>query len=218
MAITYAEGKTTASAKTRVFVAGLIGVAAFVLMGLAVSWAMAPIVGWDVASLVFTVWIWTTIWPLSSKLTAQHAVREDPSRSVSDVIVLSASVASLGALVLLLVQASHNTGAARILQVALGVISVVLSWAVVHTLFALRYAELYYTDPVGGIDFGGTDKPNYSDFAYLAFTVGMTFQVSDTTFTDRKFRKAALRHALISYVFGTVIVATTINLIAGLTK
>ncbi len=218
MAIQYAEGKTTTSAKTRLLVAGIAGVAAFFLVGSVSSWNMAPIVGWDVAALLFTAWIWSTIWPLSSKLTSQYAVREDPSRYASEVIVLSASVVSLAAVGLLLVEASHNSGTTRILQVALGVLSVILSWTVVHTLFALRYAEMYYAKPVGGINFQETDGPNYSDFAYLAFTIGMTFQVSDTEFTERKFRSTALKHALISYLFGTVIVATTINLIAGLTK
>jgi uncharacterized membrane protein len=86
----------------------------------------------------------------------------------------------------------------------------------IHTVYALRYAEIYYRDPVGGVDFGDTKSPVYADFAYLAFTLGMTFQVSDTTLSRREFRAAALRQALLSYLFGTIIIATTINLIAGL--
>ena len=93
-----------------------------------------------------------------------------------------------------------------------------LSWAVVHTVFALRYAHLYYTDTPGGIDFKQEPMPDYHDFAYVAFTVGMTFQVSDTDINTRPMRRAILRHALLSWLFGAIIVAMTINLIAGLVR
>ena len=98
----------------------------------------------------------------------------------------------------------------------LSVASVVLAWVSVHTVYTTRYAGLYYTSPPGGIEFNEDDPPQYSDFVYLAFTVGMAFQVSDTAFTNKDIRKAALRHSLLSYVFGAVILAGTINLIAGL--
>jgi uncharacterized membrane protein len=182
-----------------------------------VSWKLAPLIAWDSAALLYATWIWFTIWPLSPELTNRFAVREDPSRSTSDVVVLSASVISLLAVGLVLVQASSNSGVTRILQIALGVLSVILSWTIVHTIFCLRYAELYYTKPIGGVNF--TDgEPSYQDFAYLAFTIGMTFQVSDTNLVKKEFRATALKQALISYMFGTVIVATTINLVAGLSK
>jgi uncharacterized membrane protein len=82
----------------------------------------------------------------------------------------------------------------------------------------LRYARLYYADPVGGVDFNEDVRPDFSDFAYLAFTIGMTYQVSDTDLTNRRIRRTALRHALLSFLFGTVIVAMTINIVAGLLK
>jgi len=88
----------------------------------------------------------------------------------------------------------------------------------VHTIYTLRYALLFYTAPIGGVDFKEHGLPSYADFAYLSLTLGMTFQVSDTDLNTRAFRKTALRHALLSYLFGTIIVATTINLIAGLGK
>jgi uncharacterized membrane protein len=96
--------------------------------------------------------------------------------------------------------------------------SVVLSWAVVHTIFTLRYARLYYVGTDGGIDFNQDQPPRYTDFAYLAFTLGMTFQVSDTDLKTSTIRATALRHALLSYLFGAVIIAVTINLVAGLSK
>ncbi len=88
----------------------------------------------------------------------------------------------------------------------------------VHTVFTLKYARLYYTGIDGGISFNEDDPPRYTDFAYLAFTVGMTFQVSDTDVSDKGIRRTILRHMLLSYVFGAVIIAVTINLVAGLTK
>jgi uncharacterized membrane protein len=104
------------------------------------------------------------------------------------------------------------------LLVGLSVASVVLAWSVVHTVFSLRYAKLYYQGEGGGVDFNEEESPCYTDFAYLALTIGMTFQVSDTNLKTKEIRRTALRHALLSYVFGALIIATTINLIAGLTK
>ena len=96
-------------------------------------------------------------------------------------------------------------------------VTIVLSWLVVHTLFVLRYAHLYYgVGAVGGVEFPGERPPDYRDFAYLAFTVGMTYQVSDTEITDPVVRRTLLRHALLSYLFGTAIIASTISVLAAL--
>ena len=104
-------------------------------------------------------------------------------------------------------------------QIAVGVLSVLASWTVAHTLYTLRYARLYFTDgDEGGIDFGSDRRPRYSDFAYVAFTLGMTYHVSDTALKTSNLRSTALRQALLSYLFGTVIIAITINLVAGLIK
>jgi uncharacterized membrane protein len=88
----------------------------------------------------------------------------------------------------------------------------------IHTIFTLSYARLFYDHDQGGVDFNQATPPAYSDFAYLAFTVGMTFQVSDTAVTSRAMRATVLRHALVSYLFGAVILAMTINLLAGLAR
>ena len=109
------------------------------------------------------------------------------------------------------------------LVASLAVASIALAWSVVHTLFTLRYALIYY-DPeqggtagkVGGIDFGPSARPKYSDFAYLAFTIGMTFQVSDTQVGTSELRSTVLRHALLSYLFGALILAATVNLLVSL--
>jgi uncharacterized membrane protein len=116
------------------------------------------------------------------------------------------------------VKAANSHGAQKTLLLASGIAAIVASWGVVHTVFTLRYAGLFYGGADGGIDFNEDDKPTYADFAYLAFTIGMTYQVSDTDLTSKAIRHTALRHALMSYLLGTVIIAATINLAAGLAK
>jgi uncharacterized membrane protein len=100
----------------------------------------------------------------------------------------------------------------------MGIATIAISGLIVHTTFTLRYARLYYTDPVGGINYkqGAQYAPDYRDFAYTAFTIGMTYQVSDTDITNRKLRHVVLRHALVSFVFGAVIIGATVNIVAGL--
>jgi uncharacterized membrane protein len=127
-------------------------------------------------------------------------------------------VVSLVAVGLVIARAGNSSGSAETMQAALSLASVVLSWTVVHTVFALRYASLYYHGTDGGLDFNQDTPPRFSDFAYVAFTIGMTFQVSDTELTTPEVRGTALRHALLSYLFGSVILAATINLIAGLAR
>jgi len=150
--------------------------------------------------------------------TAHRATTTDPDRTLTDLLLLTAAVASLAAVGTVLVEAAQLQGSAEGLRVGLGLASVVLSWAMVHTIYTLRYAHLYYAGPDGGIDFNGSGPPTYHDFAYLAFTIGMTFQVSDTAIKAADIRRAALRHALLSYLFGTGILASTINLVASLSS
>ena len=170
------------------------------------------------AALIYLAWMWSTVWHLDAERTARQAVAEDPGRAATDVLLLASSVASLVAVGLVIVRAGNSSGAAESVQAGLGLASVVLSWCVVHTVFALRYASLYYSGTDGGMDFNQDAPPRYSDFAYMAFTIGMTFQVSDTELTTADVRGTVLRHALLSYLFGAVILAATINLLAGLAK
>ena len=201
--------------RTRLAVSAAIGVVAGVLTAVFGSWIYAPAVGWDAMALVFTATVWLGIWPLSTQATASRATREDPSRATSDVLTLCAAVASLAAVGILLVRAHHSHGATQAMLAGLGLLSVAVSWATVHTIFTLRYALMYYTEPVGGVDFKGYE-PCYRDFAYLALTIGMTFQVSDTDLKSTDMRATALRHGLLSYLFGSIILAASVNLIAGL--
>lgn len=193
-----------------------IGLAAWLVTGLLGEWNVSRIVGWAAACVTYVTVIWLTVGRMGPEATASHATGEDPARSVTDALVLIASLASLGAIVVLLGETHAAQGEYRAWAAAVAVASVVLSWLLVHTLFAIRYASLFYRGEAGGVDFNQAELPAYSDFAYLSFTLGMTFQVSDTTITSHAIRVTALGHALLSYLFGAVILATTINLVAGL--
>ena len=173
------------------------------------------LIGWDVTCLVYLTTVWIKIWPRSVPETARLAEYTDPTRAAADALALSAAVASLGAVAVVLVSANRSPEPGEIVRIVFALVSIVLSWAVVHTLFTLRYAHLYYDGVDGGIDFNG-DQPRYSDFAYLSFTIGMTFQVSDTALTARRVRRVALHHALLSYLYGAVIVAIMVNSVGGL--
>jgi uncharacterized membrane protein len=208
----------SASATTKL----LVAFGAAVVVGAAAAAAgmgrAAPLVGWDTLALVFCGWTWSAIWPLGAAETAGHALRDEPNREVADLILLGAAVASLFAVGWLLFGAGDANGYLKYLEAAFALASVFVSWTLVHTVFSLRYARLYYSGEPGGINFNETDPPEYSDFAYLAFTIGMTFQVSDTNIETKQIRRTALRHAWLSFPLGAVIIATSINLVSGLAK
>jgi uncharacterized membrane protein len=150
--------------------------------------------------------------------TAEHSQLESPSRGWADATLLGAALASLVAVGAVLTAAAHAEGATKYAEAGLAVASVSLSWVVVHTVYTLTYARLYYAGVPGGVGFGGDEAPQYTDFAYLAFTLGMTFQVSDTALQSRDFRRTALHHAWFSFPLVTIIVAASINLVSGLAR
>ncbi|SCG74792.1 DUF1345 domain-containing protein [Micromonospora coxensis] len=211
------HGHTPAAVQLSVM--GVVGVVAGGLFGALVSPGLGPLVGWDAAAVSWLVLVWRTLWPLDARRTGELAVYEDPNRAVRDVLLLVACLASLLAVALVLISTRTGQPAlSRDLYGALGMASVLLSWCVVHTVFTTRYARLYYTGPDGGIEFNQPGQPCYADFAYVAFTVGATFQVSDTNLTSHEMRRTVLRHALLSYLFGAIIIAATVNLLAGLAR
>jgi uncharacterized membrane protein len=116
-------------------------------------------------------------------------------------------------IVVLLVAGGSNI---RTLAAAIGLVGLFLSWGMLHLLYTARYAYLFYTEPAGGIDFNNNEPPSYRDFFYFSYNLGMTYQVSDTDVSSTAIRSVVLRHCLLSYLFGTVILAATINLVAGL--
>jgi len=199
----------------RLYVAGAVAVVAFVVAWLAgTPWSAGVLIGWSAATLVFLTWVWVMIGPLDAKKTAQFAVSEDDSRAAADATLIGASVASLIAVGLTLADASKASGVHALLLTIVAVLSITLGWAAIHTTFTLGYARLYYQPPSGGIDF--ESEPDYRDFAYVAFTIGMTYQVSDTQISRREIRHTVIKHALLSFVFGTAIIAVTINVLANL--
>ena len=204
-------------AARRVIAAALCGVTVAIASLLSgASWSVATLTGWGTGALVFLVWVWWTVPTKDGTAAARVAQAEDSSRTASDAVLLVACTASLFAVAYTLVQAGRAGEPARVLLTALAIGSVALAWSCVQTIYALRYGKLYYSKPVGGIDFHGDSSPDYVDFAYLALTIGMTFQVSDTDLTLKRLRRVAIHHALLSYLFGTVIVALTVSIVAGL--
>ncbi|VXC40145.1 DUF1345 domain-containing protein [Arthrobacter sp. 8AJ] len=201
--------------RLRLLVMLAVGLVAALAVGTFGTWTYAPALGWAAASATYLVWVWSVIGRLGPAATAAHARREDPGRVFSDALVLGATVASFAGVALILLDASSEQGGAKDATVAMALGSIALSWFLVHTLFTLRYAAIYYRDGTG-VDFNEESQPKYSDFAYLAFTVGMTFQVSDTDLKTTAIRSTVLRQALLSYLLGAIVLATTINLVSGL--
>jgi uncharacterized membrane protein len=179
-------------------------------------WGVGVSLGWSALAVVFLLIVWAVVLPMDGASTMAHARRDDVSRPTADLLLLGASVGTLVAVGYTLIEAGKRHGTTEALLIGLAVLSVTLCWMVVHTVYMLRYAGVFYSDPIGGIDFGDDRNPDYRDFAYLALTIGMTYQVSDTTLKTKTFRHIALRHALLSYLFGAVIVGVTINVVASM--
>ena len=203
----------------RVFVAAGLGLLAALLTGLLRDeWKYAPAIGWIVAAATYLAATWWVVLRLDAEQTAAHVRRrnEDGSPTISHAIVLVASVASLAGVGYLL--AAEMSPQRQLAKALIGILSVIAAWLTVHTTFMLRYAQLYY---LGGepdvIAFHQSDyRPRFLDFAYLAFTVGMTYQVSDTDLASRPMRGSVLAQGLVSFVLGAVVLASTINLVLEL--
>jgi uncharacterized membrane protein len=173
--------------------------------------------GWATGCVVAVVWILTAVWRMDAEQTRAHATREDPGHRLARLISIVGSIASLGAVALVLVQSSHVPKLEGFLLAAIAVLSVVASWALIQTDYMLRYARLYYGDDVKGISFNGhPDAPMYTDFAYFSVGLGMTYQVADTNVQTNGIRRVVIAQTLLAYLFGAVILATVINLVSNL--
>jgi len=203
--------------RKRLLIATPLGVVVALIAARLFPWQLAVLAGWDAAALFILGSVWWFIPRLDAAATQQLATREDDSHALLDVAVLFACLASLVGVIAGLAYTQEHTGPVSVATGIVSALTVVLSWLTVHTLFALRYARLYYVDPRGGIEFADPDTvPDYIDFVYVAFTIGMTFQVSDTNIGQRMIRRAVIRHSLLSYAFGTVIVGVAINVLGNL--
>jgi uncharacterized membrane protein len=208
--------KRTTVSRSRLIVMLASGIVAGVAAGILLGWVYAPTIGWAVACIVYISWVWGSMATGDDTETAERARREDPTSRVSELLIIIGSVLSLVVVIILIFVAKDAHGVTKVLVPILALFSVGLSWFLVHTLFTLRYARLYFAGKRGGINFNQTDAPRFIDFAYLAFTIGMTYQVSDTNIEQFAIRSLALRQGLLSYLFGAIILASTINLVSGL--
>ena len=156
---------------------------------------------------------WWALWPMDAESTSSHARRDEFEPHLEEVVVVGWALAGLIMVALLLLLGRSDE---RPLVALLALAGVAMSWAGLHLMYTARYAYLFYSDGPGGIDFHSDEAPAYRDFLYFSYNLGMTYQVSDTDVSSRTIRAIVLRHCLLSYAFGTVILATTINLIASI--
>jgi len=173
-------------------------------------------VGWTAACLAFLLAVFLAIHGYDAQQTRQHATIEDPGRRTVELLCLIASVVSVLAIVGLVVATDGARGLPKVLVAVTAVVSVAASWTLIHVSYMLSYARIYYREPVGGIDFNMDEPPRYVDFAYLAFDLGMTYQVSDTTLRTSELHRVVLGHTLLSYLFGVGVLASVVNLVVGL--
>ncbi len=208
------------SAHTRTLIAIVVAVGAYLLLGNHASVATRVIAAWDGFAVTLLVLIWIVILTSGVDEIRHRAQRQDLSRLVIFIFTVTAACLSIFAVVALLSAAKQTNH--LVLHVILSVIAVITSWTLVHTIFALRYAHFYYDKGeaadthLGGLDFPSDESPNYLDFAYFSFVIGMTCQVSDVQITSKSLRALALAHGVLSFCFNTVILALTINTISGL--
>jgi uncharacterized membrane protein len=206
----------------RVFIEGACGVVVFAVLLPLIGWQLAALGGWDAAGTIFLAAAWHVILGADATRTKRVATNEDATKHTAAVLVLLTCVASLLAVAFTLAHADRETGWQRSMSIGAALVTILLSWSVLNTLFTLRYADAHYHFHDGqGVSFGdgGTDgDPDYRDFAYLSFTIGMCYQVSDQSIRSAHMRRTVLVHSLVSYVFGVIIIAATINVIAGLLR
>ncbi|MCX4537157.1 DUF1345 domain-containing protein [Streptomyces sp. NBC_00841] len=201
------------SAVPRLAGAAVVGVVVGAVVGVLTHPPLGILAGIAAAEMFFVVTGWIALWPMDAATTHRNVRREEFRPVVEELAVVVAAVCGLVSIVaLLLVGHSGLSHAAA----ATALCGVFMAWAALHLMYAARYAYIYYLPPGGGIDFNTDDPPRYSDFLYFSYNLGMTYQVSDTDVSSSTIRAVALRHCLLSYVFGASILATTINLVAGI--
>jgi uncharacterized membrane protein len=175
--------------------------------------------GWTALALIFTAWSWLALWRFDPDETKRHAGQEQPWPWVVVTLVLGGAVASLVGVAVLLHRSQQASQGVHLDSGAswMAVGSVALSWLTIHTLYSMVYAKHYFEpEPPGGIDFNNNgETPCYRDFFYVGFAVGMSFAISDTNLTSTRMRATALGHGLLSFVFGAVIVASVVNVMAS---
>lgn len=206
----------------RLFAAGALGAAAFLLLPHAWPIYTRVLAGWNVFTGSVLTLAWLTIIHADPSEAAKTAKLQDAGRTAIFVFVLMAACSSLFTVGALLGTAKGLSHERLTEHVIFAVATVLCSWTLVHTVFTLRYAHIFYdldegtSQRGGGLNFPGEENPDYLDFAYFSFVVGMTCQVSDVGISGRRLRRLALVHGVITFGFNTAIVAMSVNLISGL--
>ncbi|MEP7110476.1 MAG: DUF1345 domain-containing protein [Ferruginibacter sp.] len=187
------------------------------------NWVLTIIFLWDAFAFSFIITSWIVFFTRPVAEIIKLANKEDGSKLFVMISILISSFASMFT-VLLLIIAKDQSPDQEVIVVILSIAGMMLSWVMVHTIFTFHYAHMYYEegkdDSPGSaaLDFPGDKDPDYLDFAYFAFVIGMTFQVSDVEISSPRIRKTALAHGLLAFALNTFVVALTINIIAGLKK
>lgn len=184
----------------------------------------AAIAGWNAVAVVILALAWVTILTTPQRKIRQLAQQQDLSRFLVFLFVVVTSSAALFAVGFLVSVKRNQTGGHFVVHLLLTLMTVVFSWTLVHTVYGFRYAHAYYDDSdepgvhrhAGGLIFPGDRSPDYFDFAYFSFVVGMTCQVSDVQITSRRMRRITLFHSILSFGFNTMILALLINTVSGL--
>ena len=206
--------------RSAVLVRAVVSLAVGVVVGLAAGIVLGTVAGvlagWAAAALTSVVWVLLLTWRMDAAQKRAHATAEDPGRRTARIIAVLGSVASLGAVAAVLVQTRSADAVGAMVLGGIAVVAVAASWALIQVDYMLRYAHLYYADPVGGIDFTPGEDPSYSDFVYFAVGIGMTYQVSDNDVRANGMRRVVVAQSLLAYLFGAVILATVINLVTSL--
>ncbi|HEY5427144.1 MAG TPA: DUF1345 domain-containing protein [Candidatus Tumulicola sp.] len=178
---------------------------------------------YDAAVLAILLYYWRVVMLTDAADTKRRAASQDPGRDVVFVAILLAVGFGLLAAIAILGRGPHDEAPHHAAAIyALGFGAVVLGWLLIHTIFLFHYAHLYYSDwrrdkeGDRGLIFPGTNEPNDIDFAYFSFVLGMTFQVSDVQITDRRIRRPALAHGMISFAYNTAILAVVVNIVSNL--
>ena len=200
------------SAHLRLAIAVAVGVVAGGMASLALDGLLAVLVGACGVSLAYVVLAVSVLWPMDAARTRSNSVREDFQPLVQEATVVALSLVNLLTIMVILVRGGTET---RTTGAVLGLLGILLTWAMLHLMYGARYAHEYYRHPQGGIDFNDDEPPRYVDFLYFSFNLGMTFQVSDNNVVTTGLRAIILRHCLLSYIFSTVILAATVNVVLG---
>ena len=179
-------------------------------------------ISWDVFSVCMIIMSWITFYITTSQQIREQATVQDSSRILIFITVLVSTFASFLA-VLLLIISKKEFKDTESLHLIVAIAGMLFSWFLIHTIFTFRYAHIFYGDHqekpnthAGGLEFPDDKKPDYMDFAYFSFVLGMTFQVSDVEVTSKSLRRLVMLHGILSFGFNTIMIALTINVVAGL--